>query len=156
WVPRFLCFRDSRYIPRVALAAAIAEGFLTLPTFGRRNPHAHTGVHSSFPDVDDAEVLHDDGSAPSTETATLGDPADLRPGAAHREKRPEQSRVRVETLHRIIDHGVDPYPVASAPTHTAGEAANAKPGTSVVVAGRLLRIRNFGGVLFAVLRDWSG
>jgi len=62
----------------------------------------------------------------------------------------------METLHRIVEHGVDPYPVAHPPTHTAAEAASAKAGTEVVVAGRLLRIRDFGGVLFAVVRDWSG
>lgn len=150
WVPRYLCFRETREIPRVALAAAVAEGFLTLPSFGRRTKRTHTGTHSSFPPgVDSVEALHDDGSAP-----------DSAPEREHADdasvKRPEQDRVRMATLERIIEHGVDPYPVAIAPTHTAVEAHDARSGTSVVVAGRLMRIRDFGDVLFAVLRDWSG
>lgn len=151
WVPRFLCFRDNRLIPRVALASAIAEGFLTLPTFGRRNTQQHTGTHSAFPeDQVAAAELHDDGSAPDVELA------DGTPAVSHGRRRPEQVQVRMNTLQRIVEHGVDPYPVAHPPTHTAAEARAAKSGTPVTVAGRLLRIRNFGGVLFAVLRDWSG
>ncbi|UYP19096.1 bifunctional lysylphosphatidylglycerol synthetase/lysine--tRNA ligase LysX [Rhodococcus sp. Z13] len=149
WVPRYLCFRENRLLPRVALASAIAEGFLTLPTFGRRNGLAHTGTYSSFPGVREAQALHDDGSAPDDEAEALAP-------ASHKRERPEQVQVRMDKLQRIVDHGVDPYPVAHPPTHTAAEAAAAVPGTQVVVAGRLLRIRDFGGVLFAVLRDWSG
>lgn len=150
WIPRYLCFRETREIPRVALAAAVAEGFLTLPSFGRRTKRRHTGTHSAFPHgVDSGEALHDDGSAP--DTAPQAEPADDRAAKGH-----EQDRVRRATLERIIEHGVDPYPVAIAPTHTAAEAHAARSGTSVVVAGRLMRIRDFGDVLFAVLRDWSG
>jgi lysyl-tRNA synthetase class 2 len=37
------------------------------------------------------------------------------------------------------------------------ERARQSPkGTTVRMAGRLLRIRDYGGVIFAVLRDWSG
>ncbi len=97
-----------------------------------------------------AAELHDDGSAPGVELA------DGTPAVSHGRRRPEQVQVRMNTLQRIVEHGVDPYPVAHPPTHTAAEARAAKPGTPVTVAGRLLRIRNFGGVLFAVLRDWSG
>ncbi|MFD6880970.1 MULTISPECIES: bifunctional lysylphosphatidylglycerol synthetase/lysine--tRNA ligase LysX [unclassified Rhodococcus (in: high G+C Gram-positive bacteria)] len=151
WVPRYLCFRETREIPRVALAAAVAEGFLTLPSFGRRTTRTHTGTHSSFPhNVDSAEALHDDGSAPDSA------PGDTDTVDARSDTRPEQDRVRRATLERIIEHGVDPYPVAIPPTHTAAEARNALTGTRVVVAGRLMRIRDFGEVLFAVLRDWSG
>ena len=36
------------------------------------------------------------------------------------------------------------------------QAVDASDDTDVTVAGRILRIRDYGGVLFADLRDWSG
>jgi lysyl-tRNA synthetase class 2 len=38
-------------------------------------------------------------------------------------------------------------------THTLAEA---EQGREVTVAGRVMLVRDFGGVVFAVLRDWSG
>ncbi|PKZ63723.1 bifunctional lysylphosphatidylglycerol synthetase/lysine--tRNA ligase LysX, partial [Gordonia terrae] len=35
WQSRYLCFEDSRILPRVGLAAIVTEGFITLPRFGR-------------------------------------------------------------------------------------------------------------------------
>ncbi|WP_226437141.1 bifunctional lysylphosphatidylglycerol synthetase/lysine--tRNA ligase LysX [Rhodococcus yananensis] len=149
WVPRYLCFRDHREIPRIGIASAIAEGFLTVPTFGRRNALAHTGIHPNVPvPLAESGVLHDDGSAP--DDASSGTTV-----AAH-DPRPEQQRVRMETLTRIVAQGVDPYPVAIPPTHGNAEARAARSGTAVTVAGRIMFIRDFGGVLFAVIRDRTG
>jgi lysyl-tRNA synthetase class 2 len=52
--------------------------------------------------------------------------------------------------------GIDPYPVGQAPSHTIAEAIDEHDDTTVTVAGRVLRTRDYGGVLFADLRDWSG
>ncbi|MEE2031713.1 bifunctional lysylphosphatidylglycerol synthetase/lysine--tRNA ligase LysX [Rhodococcus chondri] len=151
WVPRYLCFRENREIPRVGMASAIAEGFLPVPTFGRRNMRRHTGTQSSFPeDLPVSEGLHHDGSAPDPGTVAL-----VHVDTPERD-RPEQVRVRMDKLERIIEHGVDPYPVAEAPSHSVAAAKASPARTSAAVAGRVLRIRDFGGVLFAVLRDWSG
>ncbi|MFD6859283.1 bifunctional lysylphosphatidylglycerol synthetase/lysine--tRNA ligase LysX [Rhodococcus sp. NPDC060090] len=152
WIPRFLCFRDNREIPRVALASAVAEGFLTVPSFGRRNIRKHTGTTSMVPDgLVESGTVHDDGSA--AEIASTADRPERSP-SLHR--RPEQDRVRRDTLERIVEYGVDPYPIADPPTHTVAEALAATRGGPVRIAGRILRIRDFGGVLFAVVRDWSG
>ncbi|MET8158546.1 phosphatidylglycerol lysyltransferase domain-containing protein [Sphaerisporangium sp. NPDC005289] len=46
WVPRFLAYDDTRDLPRVGLASAIAEGFLTVPsllTLLRRRRRAAAG-----------------------------------------------------------------------------------------------------------------
>ena len=59
-------------------------------------------------------------------------------------------------LKDLQDSGVDAYPVGQAPSHTVAEAIEATDGVGVTVAGRVLRIRDYGGVLFAQLRDWSG
>ncbi|WP_137722843.1 bifunctional lysylphosphatidylglycerol synthetase/lysine--tRNA ligase LysX [Prescottella subtropica] len=157
WAPRYLCFDDNRHLPRVGIASAVAEGFLTLPSFRHRaSAPTHTGVHTAVPDaLVGSGVLHADGSAP--DTVPLPDAASEPSPAleASGPRRPEQVRVRMDKLARLTDDGVDAYPVACPPTHTIA-AATASEGAEVRVAGRLLRIRTYGGVAFAVLRDWSG
>ena len=151
WAPRYLCFADRRVLPKVGVASAIAEGFLTLPSFRRGDAAAHTGVRESVPTSISAG-LHADGSAPDG-VAPLVPPTEVVPPGP---RRPEQVRVRMDKLARLADEGVDAYPVAYPPTHTV-EAAGASPeGTQVRIAGRVLRIRAYGGVAFAVVRDWSG
>lgn len=60
-------------------------------------------------------------------------------------------------LKALQDNGVDAYPVGEAPSHTVEQAlATTAADVTVTVAGRILRLRDYGGVLFAVLRDWSG
>ena len=130
WAPRFLCFRESRELPRVGIASAIAEGFLTVPSFGRRKAARHTGTHDRAPEpLVESGMLHDDGSAPATgitEVTTAVAPAGPR--------RPEQVRVRMAKLARLADEGIDPYPVAVRPTHTAVAAHDAPVGTPVRAA----------------------
>lgn len=148
WVPRFACYEDARLIPKVGVASVIAEGFLVLP-FSSRD-RQHTGHHSSVPDsVVRTGLLHADGSAPDV----VAWEADETVGSASR--LPEQVRVRMAKLKSLQDKGVDAYPVGSPPSHTVAQAV-ATDGDEVTVAGRVLRIRDYGGVLFADLRDWSG
>ncbi len=153
WVPRFACYEDARLIPRVGVASVIAEGFLVLP-FSRRNKQ-HTGHRSAVPDVMLATgLLHSDGTAPDHPAASDDTDSATPPGS----RLPEQVRVRLAKLKALRDNGVDAYPVGRPPSHTVAQAlAGEATGNEVVsVAGRVLRIRDFGGVLFAQLRDWSG
>lgn len=144
WVPRFFLFEERRQLPRVALASALAEGFL--PRFGAESDTAvHTGLHSAVPPS--VTGLHADGSAPD-----WPDDEDEEVRA----RRPEQVRVRLDKLRKLTDHGIEAYPVAYPPTHTIAAAKRTPRGTTVRVCGRLLRIRDYGGVIFALLRDWSG
>ncbi|NUS42106.1 MAG: bifunctional lysylphosphatidylglycerol synthetase/lysine--tRNA ligase LysX [Mycobacteriaceae bacterium] len=145
WVPRFICFEDARQIPRVGIAAALVEGFLPRFGAGRATLREHTGIHRAVPDL---TGLHADGSAPAAPTGSE------REGSGPR--RPEQVRVRLDKLERLRADGVDGYPVAYPPTHTVAGARIAPAGTRVRISGRLLRIRDYGGVCFAVVRDWSG
>lgn len=150
WVPRYLCFEDNRELLRVGFASAIAEGFVTLPRFGRSTAGdavKHTGTHAAVPaGLVAAEGLHADGSAPG----------DGSPAASLGPKRPEQVRVRLDKLATLAQEGIDPYPVAYPPTHTVAAAAASPEGTTVRIAGRVLRLRDYGGVVFASVRDWSG
>ncbi|WP_430334973.1 bifunctional lysylphosphatidylglycerol synthetase/lysine--tRNA ligase LysX [Rhodococcus sp. ACT016] len=156
WAPRYLCFDDNRHLPRVGIASAVAEGFLTIPSLGHRaNAVTHTGTRAAVPEaIAVSGLLHADGSAPDVAPATgagaAAAPETIGP------RRPEQVRVRMDKLARLGDEGIDAYPVAYPPTHTVAAATASPEGTRVRIAGRLLRIRTYGGVAFAVLRDWSG
>ncbi|MGY4651417.1 bifunctional lysylphosphatidylglycerol synthetase/lysine--tRNA ligase LysX [Mycobacterium sp. URHB0021] len=152
WVPRYACYEDARLVPRVGVASVIAEGFLVLP-FSRRNEQPHTGHHTSAPqNLIATGLLHHDGSAP--------DLSDLHVEGVETEeplpRLPEQVRVRMAKLKALQASGVDAYPVGQPPSHTVAQAIDAGDGAAVTAAGRVLRMRDYGGVLFAQLRDWSG
>ncbi|MGB5149352.1 MAG: bifunctional lysylphosphatidylglycerol synthetase/lysine--tRNA ligase LysX [Mycobacterium sp.] len=149
WIPRFACYEDAREVPRVGVASVIAEGFLVLP-FSRRKEH--TGEHVAAPqNLVDSGLLHRDGSAPDVSALQQDLPAH------DRNRLPEQVRVRMTKLKTLQDSGVDAYPVGEAPSHTVEQAlATTAADVTVTVAGRILRLRDYGGVLFAALRDWSG
>ena len=148
WLPRFACYEDAHLVPRVGIASVIAEGFLVLP-FSRRTKQ-HTGQHISAPEtlVNSGRLQHD-GSAPDLSGLELEGPADE---VVHR--LPEQVRVRMAKLKALQDKGIDAYPVGKAPTHTVAQALETA-GDTVTVSGRVLRLRDYGSVLFADLRDWS-
>ncbi|KAA0084164.1 bifunctional lysylphosphatidylglycerol synthetase/lysine--tRNA ligase LysX [Mycolicibacterium sp. P9-64] len=150
WVPRFACYDDARLIPRVGVASVIAEGFLVLP-FSRRAKQ-HTGHHIAAPDtLVQSGLLHEDGSAP--DLSGLG--PDVLDDAGP-QRLPEQVRVRMAKLKALQDSGIDAYPVGQAPSHTISQAVDTADDVTLSVAGRVLRIRDYGAVLFAQLRDWSG
>ncbi|WP_179199141.1 OB-fold nucleic acid binding domain-containing protein, partial [Streptomyces alboverticillatus] len=48
------------------------------------------------------------------------------------------------------------HTLASIRAAHAGLGPSARTGERVVVAGRVMLIRNHGGIAFAVLRDWTG
>ncbi|MCV7398402.1 bifunctional lysylphosphatidylglycerol synthetase/lysine--tRNA ligase LysX [Mycobacterium paraseoulense] len=153
WVPRYACYEDARLIPRVGVASVIAEGFLVLP-FTRRD-RVHTGHHPAVPSrLVESGLLHHDGSAPDvSELQQRRDDAELEESRA---RLPEQVRVRLAKLKVLRRKGIDAYPVGSPPSHTVARALEADDQETVSVSGRILRIRDYGGVLFAQLRDWSG
>ncbi|MFT4201733.1 MAG: bifunctional lysylphosphatidylglycerol synthetase/lysine--tRNA ligase LysX [Gordonia sp. (in: high G+C Gram-positive bacteria)] len=144
WVPRFLAFEDARVIPRVGTAAIVTEGFVSLPTFAGK-PKAGPPGQSAVPAGVDVDAL----------VAQLADEAREVPV----DRRPEQVRVRMGKLAELRDAGIDPYPAGGAgegPSHTVAQTKAAPVDTPVAVAGRVTALRDFGGVVFAELHDWSG
>ncbi|MGB8391009.1 MAG: bifunctional lysylphosphatidylglycerol synthetase/lysine--tRNA ligase LysX [Mycobacterium sp.] len=152
WIPRYACYEDARLIPRVGVASVIAEGFLVLP-FSRRDK-LHTGHHPAVPPrLAESGLLHHDGSAPDVSGLQRQEAAEAEES---RSRLPEQVRVRLAKLKILRRKGIDAYPVGSPPSHTIARALDADDRETVSVSGRILRIRDYGGVLFAQLRDWSG
>ncbi|MFG2196268.1 bifunctional lysylphosphatidylglycerol synthetase/lysine--tRNA ligase LysX [Streptomyces sp. NPDC048639] len=158
WYPRFLCYADAGSLARISLASGIAEGFVSVPSlralWGKGRPRGITAPASTA-------------GLPSLGELGLAGPPEGRDGEQVDPLAglPEQVRVRRRKLDRLRADGVDPYPAVATPrTHTlaqiraahAGLAPGARTGEQATVAGRLLLVRDFGGVVFAVLRDWTG
>ncbi|MET8770043.1 bifunctional lysylphosphatidylglycerol synthetase/lysine--tRNA ligase LysX [Streptomyces sp. NPDC004658] len=144
WYPRFICYGDTASLARIGLASAIAEGFVSVPSlrklWGKGHPRSgrRPATTAGPPPAPVSGLAGGDGAGP----------------AAPRAGPPDQVRVRYRTLDRLRATGTDPYPVGvPAPTHAL---ADVTPGADVTVSGRVMLVRDLGGIVFAVLRDWSG
>jgi lysyl-tRNA synthetase class 2 len=144
WQPRFLCYSSARRLPRVGFVAGALEGFV--PTGPSRRSLKLETVNDEFV----ATVRCIDEKTAKTP------PKEAR--------RPEQVRVRIAKLDKLREAGIDPYPVGFERDHLLGDVvkkfAGLAPGTQtghrVRVAGRVMALRNLGGLCFARVRDFSG
>ncbi|MFC4110724.1 bifunctional lysylphosphatidylglycerol synthetase/lysine--tRNA ligase LysX [Micromonospora zhanjiangensis] len=148
WSPRYICFAERRQLARVGLASAIAEGFVAVPG------SPVTPLHGlPLPGNAVRLVPPDGGEVEPAEPA--GPPAPVGP---------EQMRVRLAKLDRLRAAGVEAYPVGYPRTDDCaavrgrhpGLAPDSRTGETVGVAGRVMLLRDHGGVLFVTVRDWSG
>jgi lysyl-tRNA synthetase, class II len=97
-------------------------------------------------------------------SAPAQDSAAPSPGQQVTDDSPEQVVVRREKRARLIEQGVEPYPVAVPRTHTLAQVRDAfpdlEPGaeTEVVVgvAGRVIFLRTAGKLCFATLQAGDG
>ncbi|WP_432055722.1 bifunctional lysylphosphatidylglycerol synthetase/lysine--tRNA ligase LysX [Streptomyces sp. bgisy022] len=144
WYPRFLCYGDAASLARVGLASAVAEGFVRVPSLrelrekGRPREGQRPATTEGLPSLAALGLDAGDETEPDDPLAHL----------------PDQVRVRHRKLDRLRTQGIDPYPVGvPARTHTLAEV---RPGQDVTVTGRIMLVRDFGGIVFVVLRDWSG
>ncbi|WP_375424221.1 bifunctional lysylphosphatidylglycerol synthetase/lysine--tRNA ligase LysX [uncultured Friedmanniella sp.] len=133
WQPRFLCFDEARDIALVGAASGVAEGFIDLPTFLR-------------PRLTDVSALTSGSRPVPTSVAALA--VEASPARV-----PEQVRQRMAVRSGLLARGVDPYPPSFRPSRSTAEL---RLGMSASVAGRVLAVRDFGGVIFLHLQDWSG
>ncbi|WP_167116910.1 bifunctional lysylphosphatidylglycerol synthetase/lysine--tRNA ligase LysX [Amycolatopsis viridis] len=139
WEPRFLCYRAARGLGRIGLVAGALEGFL--PGGARHRAISAGGVDEEF-------------------LARLGEIEAARP-QARPVRRPEQVRVRVAKLDRLRHAGIDPYPAGFERDTSLREIRagfdglppDTRTGHKVRVAGRVMAIRDLGGVCFARLQD---
>ncbi|TDO87962.1 bifunctional lysylphosphatidylglycerol synthetase/lysine--tRNA ligase LysX [Enemella evansiae] len=128
WLPRYLGYDpESGDVALVGAASGVAEGFVDLPAWLVGKP-----TLAPAPTLAEVEAVL---PVPTT-------PPDTRP---------EQVRIRAGKRERLLAGGADPYPPDFQPTATCADATG-----ECSVAGRVLRIRDHGGVIFCELRDWSG
>ncbi|MBV7294389.1 bifunctional lysylphosphatidylglycerol synthetase/lysine--tRNA ligase LysX [Corynebacterium sp. TAE3-ERU12] len=142
WVPRYVCFANRRTLPSVALAGGIAEGFMPWPQRTGRLKHSTTSATS-----------------PAARAAYAAVPDILAGGAPAPRRIPEQTAARIAEATAMQASGVNPWPVAAAPdTPCAGIAGAVAQGSREVlsIAGRVLAKRDFGGVIFLRVRDFTG
>ncbi|GAB2928390.1 bifunctional lysylphosphatidylglycerol synthetase/lysine--tRNA ligase LysX [Rhodococcus aerolatus] len=147
WTPRYLCYDSSLSLTRVAAAAGSAEGFL--PELGGGSAPARTGRV-----VVDGEEVDFVAAVTAQERAA-------RHRARPTRRLSEQERVRRQKLGVLQAAGMPAYPVGVPRTTSVGElvarwaglAADAGTGEQVSVAGRVRALRDFGGLVFAVLQD---
>jgi lysyl-tRNA synthetase class 2 len=147
WEPRYLCYDSVFELPRVAVAAMMAEGFLPLPpTVPPPHPES-TVTWEGRPGVPLAEAVAEleRRSAPGTVGPRLS----------------EQQRARRAALQVLIDAGMDPYPpdvphtgeAAAVRLRHGGLAPGACTGEVESLTGRVRAVRDLGGLVFADLQD---
>ncbi len=72
----------------------------------------------------------------------------------------DEFQARLQTIEELRARGIDPYPLRSAPTHTAQRVRamlEEREGDRVDVAGRIVgQVRNLGKLAFMHLQDGSG
>ncbi|KAA9147590.1 bifunctional lysylphosphatidylglycerol synthetase/lysine--tRNA ligase LysX, partial [Amycolatopsis acidicola] len=144
WVPRYVCYTSARRLPRVGSVAGALEGFLPTSLRPSRRAFAHDRVDEDFV----ARVREIEAEEP--------------PEAALR--RPEQVRVRIAKLDRLREAGIDPYPPGFSRDTTVAEIRarheelppDSHTGHRVRLAGRVVAVRDLGGLVFARVRDASG
>jgi lysyl-tRNA synthetase class 2 len=159
WVPRLVCFRSSRDLPRISVAMGVAEGFVSLPSLGAllrrgRSREGQPTVDSAMPRIPVEAVT---AATAATTTATAQEQDDYA-------GLPEQLRIRRQKLDRLRADGVDPYPVGFARTATAARiraghpdlAPDTRTGETVAIAGRVVLIRTSGRLCFATVQDGTG
>ncbi|GAB2754113.1 bifunctional lysylphosphatidylglycerol synthetase/lysine--tRNA ligase LysX [Amycolatopsis magusensis] len=143
WEPRFLCYASTRRLPKVSLVAGALEGFV--PSLGANRALRLETVTEDF--VGQVRRIE--------ESAAV---------AVKPVRRPEQVRVRIAKLDRLRAAGMDPYPVGFDRDSVLGDvvarfgrlAADQHTGERVSVAGRVIALRNLGGLCFARIKDFSG
>ena len=118
-MPRYLLFERSGDLPRVGIAAGIAEGFVEKPK--RRSP----GVDGS-PWLTATPILRW-AWAPVAEELAAQDAEDA---AIEQRRLPEQEIVRREKLEQIRSRGVDPYATDFERTDMIGDVRPSSTGSS--------------------------
>lgn len=139
WNPRFLCYDDARMLVRVGFASGIAEGFVNIPNWirSRRGIQPQRLCDADLHTIVERQDEHRRRSF------------DQRPV-------PEQMRARVDKLDQVVAGGQHPYPPAAIISHHTDDIPGCADGAAVTLSGRIIRIRDHGGVIFVDVRDWSG
>lgn len=151
WSPRLMCYSRGASLAQVVLAAGTAEGFLPAPRPWTRVDSVETAERHA--------IMAADGRAFAT--AVRGQEEELLRPALPERKLTEQEQIRRAKLAELVAAGIDPYPVSVPRTETLERVRELYPNLppdhhtdrQVSVTGRVMRMRNHGGLAFAQLQD---
>jgi len=136
WRTRYLCYDAPAQLTTVSLAAGQAEGFVPVWRSAR-------GADATS-EADADAALGTAVRAQEDELLALDVPAP---------RLTDQERTRRAKLDLLAAAGMPAYPVAVPRTHRLADVDELLLGHEVSVAGRVVRLRDLGGVCFAVLRE---
>jgi lysyl-tRNA synthetase class 2 len=150
WRKRYCCVQAVADVPRVAWAMGRAEGQIVLPWDRLRRRGVVQRPERPAEPVGDGPVVGPDAAA-------------LAPPSTERRSLTRQERLRREKLERLRAEGVDPYPTGYRPSHTLAQVRETwsalepgqESGATVSVAGRIMAIRNLGGLAFWVVQQFD-
>ncbi|GAA1635695.1 bifunctional lysylphosphatidylglycerol synthetase/lysine--tRNA ligase LysX [Kribbella alba] len=151
WSPRLICYSRGASLAQVLLAAGTAEGFLPAPRPWTRVDTAETAERHAIMAADGGRFA----AAVREQEEEL-----LRPAVPDR-RLTEQEQIRRAKLAGLVAAGIEPYPVSVPRTETLERIralhqnlpADHHTGQEVSVTGRVMRMRNHGGLSFAQLQD---
>lgn len=162
WVPRYMMFETVGDLPRVGIAAGIAEGFVSPPS-PRSWFRTSGNTRSPLKEACDASPV----DLYAAEEERLGQIAEEAQSAADTDPLaglPEQERIRRQKLANLRARGIDPYATTFQRSTTIAKVRqefgdlepDARTGKVVSIAGRVMLNRVTGKLCFAELRDWTG
>lgn len=151
WSPRLICYDRGTSLAQVLLAAGTAEGFLPAPRPWTRVDSVQSAERHAIMAADGSQFAL---SVREQEQELL------RPALPERALT-EQERIRRCKVDGLVAAGIEPYPVSVPRTETlerlramhSNLPADHRTGDHVSVTGRVLRMRNHGGLAFAQLQD---
>ncbi|PWD50128.1 lysine--tRNA ligase [Serinibacter arcticus] len=141
WQTRYMC-TDPGQLTHALVAYGQAEGFVPeAPAWLRRRDRAV--------ELERAEARR------ATAAAVLEQESRLRLPAVPERRLTDQQRVRVGKLAALRAAGMEPYPVSVPRDREVGDVTESLVDTGEVVSisGRVVRLRDLGGVTFAVVRE---
>ncbi|SDM59812.1 bifunctional lysylphosphatidylglycerol synthetase/lysine--tRNA ligase LysX [Actinomyces ruminicola] len=133
WYPRMICYPDGGDLARVAFAMGVAEGFVSPPAW-----------FSSATDIQ--QPRRDDEDSARLAAISMGSVSTAPP-----RRHTKQFGSRLGSRQAMLAQGLEPYPPLVQVDSSCADARD-----HGAVAGRVLAVRNHGGVVFADLRDRSG
>ncbi|WP_264030824.1 bifunctional lysylphosphatidylglycerol synthetase/lysine--tRNA ligase LysX [Cellulosimicrobium sp. SH8] len=136
WRTRYLCYAASAQLTSVTVAAGQAEGFVPLWPTPRS---ARAGAGSSADAALGTAVREQEDALLALDVPT--------------QRLTDQERARRAKLDVLAAAGMPAYPVGVPRTHRLADVDELLLGHGVSVSGRVVRLRDLGGVCFAVLRE---
>ncbi|MBN0038893.1 bifunctional lysylphosphatidylglycerol synthetase/lysine--tRNA ligase LysX [Cellulosimicrobium cellulans] len=134
WRTRYLCYAAPAQLTAVTVAAGQAEGFVPVWRSSR-------------------ETLAGAGAAAALGQAVREQEDELLALDVPTQRLTDQERARRAKLDVLARAGMPAYPVAVPRTHRLADVDELLLGRTVSVSGRVVRLRDLGGVAFAVLRE---